>query len=187
MFRDADGASYTYADMIALIAKGPHPLPTGTHGAVIDLLDRLTAVPEHEEAALPAACGGSAGPGKERGADRRVAGGDVAGGKTTAADPFCDPTLRIVRRDRVCSVTRLNSHTYQRRLDPADADVWLDTSQRALAASGPGIVRSCSSCAYGWAVSSTATFAGSRTPWPGAADPCFDRTTWRAGMLGRPC
>jgi eukaryotic-like serine/threonine-protein kinase len=43
-----DGASYTYADMIALLAKGPHPLPTGTHGAVIDLLDRLTAVPEHE-------------------------------------------------------------------------------------------------------------------------------------------
>ena len=27
-----DGASYTYADMTALIAKGPHPLPAGTPG-----------------------------------------------------------------------------------------------------------------------------------------------------------
>jgi len=43
-----DGASYTHADMIALIAKGPHPLPAGTHGGVADLLDRLTTVPEHE-------------------------------------------------------------------------------------------------------------------------------------------
>ena len=43
-----DGASYTYADMTALIAKGPHPLPDSTPGPVADLLDRLTAVPEHE-------------------------------------------------------------------------------------------------------------------------------------------
>jgi serine/threonine-protein kinase len=43
-----DGASYTYADMTELIAKGPHPLPDGTPDPVADLLDRLTAVPEHE-------------------------------------------------------------------------------------------------------------------------------------------
>jgi serine/threonine protein kinase len=43
-----DGANYTYADMTGLIAKGPQPLPAGTPGPVADLLDRLTAVPEHE-------------------------------------------------------------------------------------------------------------------------------------------
>ena len=43
-----DGASYTFADMAARIAKGPYPLPVGTPGTVADLLDRLTTVPEHQ-------------------------------------------------------------------------------------------------------------------------------------------
>jgi eukaryotic-like serine/threonine-protein kinase len=43
-----DGAVYTFADMAALIAKGPCPLRADTPGMLTDLLDRLTAVPEHE-------------------------------------------------------------------------------------------------------------------------------------------
>ena len=43
-----DGASYTFADMTARITKGPYPLPAGTPGPIADLLDRLTAVPEHQ-------------------------------------------------------------------------------------------------------------------------------------------
>ncbi len=43
-----DGASYTYTDMTARITKGPYPLPGGVPGLVAGLLDRLTAVPEHQ-------------------------------------------------------------------------------------------------------------------------------------------
>ena len=57
-----DHASYTFADMIAQIAKGPYPLPAGTPGAVSDLLDRLTAGPSTRGAARRAASGGSASP-----------------------------------------------------------------------------------------------------------------------------
>ena len=48
-----DGANYTYADMTALIAKGPQPAAGRHAGPVADLLDRLTAVPEHERGSAP--------------------------------------------------------------------------------------------------------------------------------------
>jgi eukaryotic-like serine/threonine-protein kinase len=48
-----DGANYTYADMAGLIGKGPQPLPVGTPDPVAGLLDRLTAVPEHERGSAP--------------------------------------------------------------------------------------------------------------------------------------
>ena len=34
--------------MTARITKGPYPLPAGMPGPVADLLDRLTAIPEHQ-------------------------------------------------------------------------------------------------------------------------------------------
>jgi serine/threonine-protein kinase len=49
------GASYTFADMSALITKGPAPLPAGVPAPVAGLLDRLTAVAEHERGSAASA------------------------------------------------------------------------------------------------------------------------------------